>query len=200
MQNKLIFGALLLLGACGSLVQIGNSGPPPLRFTVTSTTSETTPIALPALRVEDLDTSADLATNRIAVRVGAQEVRYLSGGIWTDKPTRLIRSLLADQLRARSNGVVLAANQPEVVTPYRISGRLTAFQAEGAAMLATHVNVSAELFILQGSKILASRSFKQRRSLSSDRVSDVTANINSAANDIGAEAANWVTETLAQTK
>jgi cholesterol transport system auxiliary component len=198
-QNKFLT-LLLLLSACGPLVKIGDSGPAPQRFSLSAAPSETTAIAMPALRVETLDTSADLATTRIAVRVGQQEVRYLASGIWTDKPAQLLRNLLADHLRPRSTGVVLAANQLDVVTPFRISGRLTGFQAEGAAALATHASVSAELFILQGNKIIASRSFNRRRTLPSDRPNDVTASLNSAANDIAADAADWITATLVQTR
>jgi cholesterol transport system auxiliary component len=199
-RNKLILGAMLLLGACGPLVKIGNSGPAPQRYTLTAATSKTTPMALPAMRVEDFDTSAELATSRIAVRVGAQEVRYLSSGIWTDKPARLMRSLLADQLRTRSSGVVLATNQPEVATMFRIAGRLTAFQAEGVGKIATHAHVSAEIFVLQGNKIVASRSFSQRTTLTSDRASDITDSLNRAANMVSADASDWIATTVAQTK
>jgi cholesterol transport system auxiliary component len=199
-RNKHILAALLLLTACGPLVKIGDSGPAPQRFTLTTAASNATAVVLPTLRVEELESAADLASNRIAVRVGAQQVRYLVGGIWTDKPARLLRNLLADHARARSSGVVLAANQPEVPVAYRITGRLTAFQAEGAGKIATHALVSAELFILQGPKIIASRSFAQRRSLSSDRAEDVTTSLNQAANDMSAEASAWVATTVAQTK
>jgi cholesterol transport system auxiliary component len=198
-RNKYIL-VFLLLAACGPLVKIGDSGPAPQRFTLTAAPSDAIALALPTLRVEELETAADLASNRIAVRVGAQEVRYLAGGIWTDKPARLLRNLLADHLRVRSSGIVLAANQPEVPVAYRITGRLTAFQADGAGKIATHAQVSAELFILQGTKIIASRSFAQRRTLSSDRAEDVTASLNQAANDISAEASAWIATTVAQTK
>jgi cholesterol transport system auxiliary component len=199
-RNKYILASLLLLTACGPLVKIGDSGPAPQRYTLTAMPSDTTALALPNLRMEELETAADLASNRIAVRVGAQEVRYLVGGIWTDKPARLLRNLLADHLRPRSSGVVLAANQPEVPVAYRVTGRLTAFQAEGAGKIATHAQVSAELFILQGTQIIASRSFAQRRSLSSDSAGDVTASLNQAANDISTEASTWIATTVAQTK
>jgi cholesterol transport system auxiliary component len=198
-RNKYIL-VFLLLAACGPLVKIGDSGPAPQRFTLTAAPSDAIALALPTLRVEELETAADLASNRIAVRVGAQEVRYLAGGIWTDKPARLLRNLLADHLRVRSSGIVLAANQPEVPVAYRITGRLTAFQADGAGKIATHAQVSAELFILQGTKIIASRSFAQRRTLSSDRAEDVTTSLNQAANDISAEASAWIATSVAQTK
>ncbi len=200
MQNKYCLAALLALSACGPLVTIGAQGPAPQRFTLTSAQNEAALAALPAIRVEDFETSADLATTRIAVRVGAQEVRYVVGGIWTDKPVRLIRNLLADQVRARSSGVVLAGNQLEVPTAFRIGGRLTGFQAEGAGKLATHVSVQAEIFVLQGPKIVASQTFQQRRALTSDRPADMINSFNEAANILATEAATWIATTVAQTK
>jgi cholesterol transport system auxiliary component len=199
-RNKQCFAILLLLTACGPLVKIGDSGPAPQRFTLTAAPSEATASALPTLRIEELETAADLSSNRIAVRVGAQEVRYLVGGIWTDKPARLLRSLLADHMRTRSQDVVLAANQPEVPVAYRVTGRLTAFQAEGPGSLATHAQISAEYIILQGTKIIASRSFAQRRSLSSDRAQDVTSSLNEAANALSNEASAWIAATVAPLK
>jgi cholesterol transport system auxiliary component len=200
-RNKnILVATLLLLTACGPLVKIGDSGPAPQRYTLTAAPSDTIAKALPVLRIEELETAADLASNRIAVRVGTQEVRYLVGGIWTDKPARLMRNLLADHLRARSQGVVLAANQPEVQVAYRVTGRLIAFQAEGAGAIATHAQVSAEYFILQGTKIIASRSFGQRRRLISDRANDVTASLNQAANDMNADASAWVASIATQAR
>jgi cholesterol transport system auxiliary component len=201
-QNKYSLPALLALAACGPLVKIGEQGPAPQRFTLSPTQSRLAPAALPAIRIEDFETSADIASTRIAVRVGAQEVRYVSGGIWTDKPARLMRALLADTVRQHSSGLVLSAAQADITPAYRLTGRLIAFQAEAANGVATHMIISTEqlLIIAKTGTVLASRRFEAREASRSDRPADLADAANTAANIIAAQTTDWLSIQLLQAK
>jgi cholesterol transport system auxiliary component len=197
-RNSLILMSLLLLTACGPLVKIGESGPPPQRFTLTLATQSGPTHALPLLRVEDFEAPAELASSRMAIQVGAQEVRYLAGMQWTDRPARLMRGLIADSLRQSSTAPVLVTGQADVTTGLRISGRLTRFHALAPTGLATEVSVGLELMLLKGSSIAASRRFSVTEPSSSDRPADLAAAFNRATGRITTEATNWIVETQAK--
>lgn len=202
MQNKFYLLALMALTACGSLIKIGNNGPAPQRFTLVGGPATVAAVALPTVRVEELDAAAELANSRMAVRVGTQEVRYVTGGIWTDRPARLLRALLADTLQQRSTGLVLSAAQADITPAYRLTGRLIAFQAEAPGGVATHIKISTEqlLIIAKTGTVLASRRFDAREASHSDRPADLADAANTAANSIAAQTADWVSTQLLQAK
>jgi cholesterol transport system auxiliary component len=200
--HKLHLLALMTLTACGPLVKIGESGPPPQRFTLVAAPNTAAVVALPTLRVDDLESAAELANTRIAVRVGAQEVRYVTGGLWTDRPTRLLRAVLADTLRQRSTGLVLSAAQADIAPAYRLAGRLIAFQAEAPNGVVTHMKISTEqlLIMAKTGTVLASRRFEAREASRSDRPADLAEAANAAANIIAAQTTDWVSSQLLQAK
>ncbi len=191
MRSKLSLIAALLLTSCGPLVKIGDSGPQPQRFTLALLPQEAQRRALPIMRVDDLEAPAELATQRMAVRVGAQEVRYLRGGVWTDRPARLLRALVAEALRQRSTASVLSPGQINIRADYNVSGRLIAFQAEADGAVANRVRVALDLTLQKGSRI-ETHVFDIREHAASDAPADLAAATNRAANHVTAQAADWL--------
>jgi cholesterol transport system auxiliary component len=193
-QNKISLAFLCAaLASCGPLVKIGESGPAPQRFTLTLAPGSTAPIALPSLRVEDLETPAELASSRMAVRVGAQEVRYVTGGVWTDRPSRLLRGLISEALRTRSSGLILSPAQSDIVPTYRLTGRLTAFQADAADGVARAMIIRSEQLLVdaRSGKVIASQRFEAREAAASDRPADLASAANRAANRLATEVSDW---------
>ncbi len=201
MQNKLALLAVALLTACGPLVSIGDSGPAPQRFALALAQGNAEPMqALPSVRVEELDAPAELANARMAVRIGAQEVRYVTGGVWTDRPSRMMRGLLGEALRARSTGLILSGAQNDLVPAYRLTGRLIAFQADAPGGVATQVSVRSEqlLILAKTGAVIATSRFEESAPASSDRPADLAAAANVAANAVAAQTADWVRTSLAK--
>lgn len=196
MRNSLTLALCLLLAACGPLVKIGESGPAPQRFTLQVADKEATPLALPVIRVEEFDAPAELAPNRMAVRVGEQEVRYVTGAIWTDRPARLLRAAIAERLRRLSSNAVIAGQGLELVPTWRIAGRLTQFQASTRGGIAGPVRVGVELMLLRGNNLVASQRFEAGADAASDRPADLAAAFNRAASDVTLAAADWAATTV----
>ena len=192
MRNSLLLPLVLLLAGCGPLVKIGESGPAPLRFTLAAEAVDQTPVNLPMLRVEDLETPAELGVNRLAVRVGTQEVRYLGGAIWTDKPARLLRALIAERLRGASSNAIVGPGQMDLAPSWKLSGRLIAFQAQAGSGPADRVEIATEMMLLRGPSLIASRRFSASAPAISDRPADLAAASNKAANQVAGEIAAWV--------
>jgi cholesterol transport system auxiliary component len=201
-RNKLVLPGLLLLAACGPLVTIGDSGPAPQRFALAlaADNSSVQALPLPSLRVEELESPAELANARMAVRIGAQEVRYVKGGVWTERPARMMRGLIGEALRQRSTGLIVSGTQVDIVPAYRLTGRLIAFQADAAGGLATRVLVRSEQLLIatKTASVEASRHFEASAPASSDRPADIAAAANTAANLVAAQTAAWVSAELAR--
>jgi cholesterol transport system auxiliary component len=191
-RNNLTLALVLLLAGCGPLVKIGESGPAAQRFTLAATPSDGAPVALPMLRVEEFEAPAELAVNRLAVRVGAQEVRYLAGAVWTDKPARLLRGLISERLRQISTNAIVGPGQLDLSPNWTLSGRLIAFQAKASSGPADAVQVSTELLLLRDAKLIARRRFWAEAAAASDRPADLAAASNRAANQLADEVTSWV--------
>jgi cholesterol transport system auxiliary component len=201
-QNKAALVATLLLAACGPLVKIGDSGPAPQRFTLSLARTDVAAVALPTLRVEDLESPAELATARMAVRMAGQEIRYVTGGIWTDRPARLLRALTADALRQRSTGIILSPAQSDIAPAHRLTGRLIAFHADASSGTANKLIVRSDYLLIatKTGTVLASQRFEAAETASSDSPADLAQAANRAANSVAAQTADWVTAMVTQTK
>jgi cholesterol transport system auxiliary component len=134
----------------------------------------------------------------MAVRVGTQEVRYVAGGTWTERPARMLRGLISDALRQRSTGLILSATQADIVPAYRLTGRLIAFQADAPGGVATQVVVRSEQLLIatKTGTVLASSRFEANAAASSDRPADIAAAANKAANNIAMQTADWASAAL----
>lgn len=187
-----------LLGGCGPLVELGDRAPAPQHFTLIFAGPSPQNLALPSIRLESLEAPAELEPNAIAVRVGAQEVRYLTRAQWADRPARLMRTLLSDYLKRRSTGLVLEPDQVDITPALRVMGKLVAFQAVApTGSPAQRVVVGLDLVIVRkdppkDAPAAIQAHFSAEQPSSSDRAEDLAAAFNSAANRVAEDAAHWI--------
>jgi cholesterol transport system auxiliary component len=196
-QSKLALAALFLgavLASCSSILPTGEDGKkPPQRFLLSMTQTELTPTINSAIRVEDFDAPAELALDRIVVRRGAQEVLYTKGARWTDKPTRLMRSLVSDYLKANSKSIVASPTQIDVPIVYRLSGRLSAFHVRVDGAPTASVRFEALLNNTRNRAPVA-RVFAAEAAADSDSPSAMAAALNTASNQVAKDVAAWVAD------
>jgi cholesterol transport system auxiliary component len=195
--NSVILTAMLgisWLAGCGSILPTGEDGKkPPQRFSLGMTAQDIPASITSAIRVEDFDSPAELALDRIVVRRGVQEVLYAKGARWTDKPSRLMRNLISDYLKAASQSIVASPTQIDVPIVYRLSGRLSAFQVRVEGTPTATVRFEALLNNTR-SRVPVSRVFTSEAPASSDSPAAMAAAINVASNQVAADVTSWMIE------
>jgi cholesterol transport system auxiliary component len=186
--------SISLLSACSSILPTSEDGKkPPQRFSLGMTARDIPASITTAIRVEDFDAPAELALDRIVVRRGLQEVLYAKGARWTDKPSRLMRTLVSDYLKAASQSIVASPTQIDVPIVYRLSGRLSAFQIRIDGTPTATVRFEALLNNTR-SRVPVSRVFTSEAFASSDSPAAMAAAINVAGNQVAADVTSWMIE------
>ncbi len=193
-RNSIILGLVAALSACGPLVKIGEDGPPPARFSLAAVlpaAASAPSTAALTLRIDDIEAPQELALDRLVVRNGTQQIEYLKDMRWTDKPTRLMRPLLAEHVKAlRPEALIMSATQLEPAAQYQLSGRLVAFQVQrdsGKAIVRMDVLLQSPR-----SKAVFARSFTSEAPTAVTSAASMAAGINTAANAVAADIAAWV--------
>ncbi len=184
------------LSDCGPLIKIGDSGPPPLRYSLSvqtdisgpSTSSVNAPILI---TVEEFETPAELAKDRIAVRFGAQEVRYAKSGRWTDHPSRMLQQLIADQFTAHGYAVA-SQGQTARLSRFRLEGKINQFAVYMNGKMTAIVAFNAFIMSSQDHKIFWQRQFIGKADLSSDAADNMAAALNLAANKAVVDSCTWM--------
>ena len=143
----------------------------------------------PAIAVAEPDTDRVLAVARIPVRVNATQVAYLKDGVWSERPSRLFRGLLAETLRGAGHRIVFEDDQLAVRAPQRLSGRLEAmgYDAESRSVV-----VRYDALRTDGSGAVTQRRFEALEKGVAPKAADVAEALNLAANDVAAQVADWM--------
>ncbi len=187
------FIPLLLLGACGPLVQIGgNSQPPASLLTLAADPAPGAgPAGDPATAVT-VDTPAvpgTLQTLRVPVRIADTQVQYLTGAQWAEQPNRLFARLLADRLTGAGIAVI-DARQGGVAGRRLLSGQLLEFGLDVRDPAAPVARVRFDAAISGAAPRL--RRFEASEPVAVQDGPSVAAALNRAANRVGGEVSAWV--------
>ena len=194
MRNALRSGtmALALLGLTGCL-GLGGKTPKSL-LTLTSTVtapagSGASGNAATAIAMSDFEAPQKLDVTRVPVQVTDSEIQYVKDAVWNEKPARLLRRLIAETIRARSDRVVIDGDDPGAQAQVRVSGTLREFGYDA--------RTSEVVLVLDAAKAGAGSSVVTRRFEA--RVPAVVAEagpvgvaLNAAANTVAGEVAAWV--------
>ena len=131
-----------------------------------------------------------LATVRVPVQTGPTAIAYLKDAQWVDTPNKLFRTVLAETIEARTGKQVPDARNFALAPEVRLSGRLVNFgldAAKGEAVATFDATLARE-----GSDQTQNRRFEARVATGSEKAPAVAAALNSAANQVAAEVADWV--------
>ncbi|MCJ2183889.1 ABC-type transport auxiliary lipoprotein family protein [Novosphingobium sp. 1949] len=143
-----------------------------------------------AIVVLDPDADRSLDVLRVPVRVDASSLAYLKGAGWVEKPTRLMRSLLAETIRADTGGLVLEGGDYEVTGKTFVGGRL----------LEMGYDAPRHAVVVRFDAVITQRDNPEIRRKRFEAVVDnvepkgpaVGPALNSAANTVANEVATWV--------
>jgi len=192
-------GAVLALGlavtACSLSGMLGGGGKaPPTLLSLTPTATapeaivrtagpgEAVTIQLPIIPKE-------LRTVRVPAQVGPTAVAYIQDLQWVDTPDRLFRDLVAETVTRTTSRVVLDSRQSSLDPGLTISGRLSSFGYE-AGQGSVLVRYDAAKSSAGGTQV-ETRRFEAREP-ADGTAQTVGPALNSAANRVAAEVAQWV--------
>ena len=189
---------LLLLGACGPLVQIGGNTPAPASLLTLSATTPPAPYSGPVaasttIGIETPVVPLVLQTLRLPVATSAGEVTYLAGAAWAEQPNRQFQRLLADTLAGKGIAVI-EPRQARMPPARSLTGTLRDFGLDVSNPAAPVVRVRYDAQV-SGSR--AASTVLLRRFDVAEPVVDLTpvtvaAALNRAANTVAVQVADWV--------
>lgn len=197
MRHQAIRGgaaALLVLSLSGCF-GLGGAKPPAMLFSLSpaqpapaGSVSSGLP-ASDALMVMEPETDRRLAVQRVPVQVNASSVAYLQNALWVERPARLMRSLIAETLRARGGRLVLEDDQAVPLVAQRLSGRLLDMGYDAQRMA---VVVRFDALRSDAKGVLASKRFESVVPGVPAKPEAVGPALNKAANDVARQIADWV--------
>ena len=185
--------ALSLTACMGGLLGGGGKAPPwlltltpqapaPESIARTAGPGESVTIDIPVIPKE-------VRTTRVPVHEGPIAIAYVKDLTWVDIPDRLFQDLLSETVTRMTNRVVLDPNQSTLDPGITISGNLTRFgydAQEGMVVVRYDAAMSRA-----GGTAVATRRFEAREP-ADGTASTVAPAINSAANRVAMDVAQWV--------
>jgi len=185
------------LASCGPLVQIGGNDKAPtallaLRATATPVAGAVTTDRAATLLVLVPTVPGTLQTLRLPVATTDTEVAYLTGATWAEQPNREFQHVLADTIAAR--GVPVIDPHQATLAPGRtLSGTLFDFGLDIRNPAAVVVRVRYDATLSWTGKVpFAIRRFDAVQPVASQNPGDVAIALNTAANTVAAQVAEWV--------
>lgn len=146
------------------------------------------------LVIDDVAVAAGLETDRIAVWEDPRKVEYYAGARWVDEPAEMVRSALVEAFRA--SGAVKAVGQRSVALDpdYRLRARISDFEAgyrPGQNVPTVQVVIAADLLAEPAGRVIASRTFSEAFTPTSDRLPDVVRAFDAAADAAITDMVTW---------
>jgi cholesterol transport system auxiliary component len=186
-----IIAPLLLLGGC---VSFGVSKAPVRLIGLTAETSApagltATARAGEALVVYEPQADRSLSVLRVPVQVDDSTIAYLKDATWVERPARLMRSLLAETIRAKGKRLVFEDDQPEARGTLRLTGRLIAMGYDGRSRSVV-VRLDAMRQGADGTTTM--RRFEAVEKDVAPKGGAVATALNHAANAVAGQVADWV--------
>lgn len=185
-----VLAPALLLAGCLSF----GSEPPDSLLTLTP--SATAPAGTggssasgSAIALVEFQAPAAIDVTRVPVQVSDTEIAYLKEAVWVEKPARLFRRLIAETIRTRSNRVVVDGDDPGALASNRLTGTLRQFGYD--ARTGSVVVVFDAVRPGEGSAVETRRFEATVPGVAAD-VRSVGPALNSAANDVAGQVADWV--------
>lgn len=193
--------AISALAACAPLVNIGGADAPPARiFDIEARGGAANDMAATSQRViliEEPTTTNILDRDRIAVRLPGGEIQYLSGVRFADRPARLIRRVIKDDIDAVDGYTALGRGSIDVASDYRLKLTVRDFQVRKLPNLTERSVVSLQVLLLNTSgDLIASRIFEQSEAISSTAPDAVIAGLRSGLLSVSAQMRDWVLSTI----
>ncbi|WP_246204939.1 ABC-type transport auxiliary lipoprotein family protein [Altericroceibacterium indicum] len=142
-----------------------------------------------AIAIMGITASQELNVNRVPVQVNASSLAYLKDAFWVDNPTTLFSRLLSETIQAKGNRLVVSNAELQAGAPTRLSGQLLEMGFDVPTQSVV-VRFDATLQNKKG-EILTRRFESVQPGIKAD-VEHVGPALNTAANDVANQVAEWV--------
>ncbi|MEO0410934.1 MAG: ABC-type transport auxiliary lipoprotein family protein [Pseudomonadota bacterium] len=159
LKTRFVAAACVGLGACGPIVDLGGqSGPPPRIYdmapSIAGAPSDAEAKAFVVL-VEEPTAESVLDQDRIAVRLDYGEIQYLSGLRLADRPARLIRKVIVEDLGKVNHVTALGRGALDVPSDFRLKLIVRDFQINAATGGPQSSTVTLQALLIDTSGALA---------------------------------------------
>ncbi|MBU7580453.1 MAG: membrane integrity-associated transporter subunit PqiC [Porphyrobacter sp.] len=143
----------------------------------------------PVIAVLAFDTPAKLDVLRVPVAVSDTELAYLQEAFWVEKPARLFRRLVGETVRARGSAMVIDGDETAMLATVTLRGTLIDMGYDAARSSAV-VRFDAVRIGKDGA--VTTRRFEASESGVTADARSVGTALNTAANRVAADVADWV--------
>lgn len=126
---------------------------------------------------------------RVPVQTSATGIAYLKEAVWVDKPARLFQGLLTETIAAKNNRLVLTSTQASGKAETYLSGELVNFGLDGPGL---KVMVTYDAIKMRDGQPVEKRRFEASESVFAAEPGPVGEALNSAANKVVSEVADWI--------
>ena len=188
-----LFLSIFCLSACVNLGK--KSAPPPFLMTLEPTIFPATGSELRAqtgtsLAITEPSVPQKLRTTRIPVTLADNNVAYVKGVVWIERPSRLFRRLVAATVAAKHNRIILGESKNITVSSERLSGHLIDFGIDARSKEAVIIYQAS--LVTNGGKLIVQRRFETREPVSKIETRAISKALNGAANMMAADVSDWL--------
>ncbi len=131
MSKKLLIAAVTLAtSACGSIVDLPNSGEAPALYNLTALSSPAPVGTDQMLLVEDPVMAGGLDVRNIARRPSRNELQYFAGARWSVRTSNMVQAVLAETFENAGQAVMAGRGGAVVPPKFELQLEIRDFQAE----------------------------------------------------------------------
>lgn len=189
-RSAVLAAALLVLSGC---VSFGPKTPDSLLTLTPTATAPAGRVAsgtsATAIVLSEFEVPQKLDVTRVPVQVTDTEIAYVKDAVWNEKPARLLRRLIAETIRARSDRLVIDGDDPGALAEQRVTGTLREF---GYDARTGEVVVVLDAVRAGAGSSVTTRRFEARVPGVVAEAGPVGVALNQAANTVAGEVAAWV--------
>ncbi|HEX8301156.1 ABC-type transport auxiliary lipoprotein family protein [Sphingomonas sp.] len=194
MQKRLFLLAPLLAVSLSGCISFG-AKPPPSLMTLNSTVdlpvgeSQRSNVAA-TITISVPSVPQELSSSRVPVHSGGTAIAYVKDALWVERPSQLFARLLGDTVTSRTGRLVLTSRQSQLDPGAYLMGELRAFGVDADTGEAV---VTYDAALIRGSEtIVEKRRFEARVPVAPVDATTVGVALNTAANQVAAQVADWV--------
>ena len=191
--------AVLLIAACGPLVEFSGGGKAPRLFQLNPAASLGSTVSRTDLTilVEQPTVPGGLRSDSIAVRTGEHEIKYLAGARWSDRASRLIERYFVESMERTGAIGVIGVESLDLPNDFRLKIDVHEFSAiagpsKNALIQNVEIRISATVVRSTPVSIIATRAFSSSVNTTSEDPADVVAAMNEAADSVMADMFAWL--------
>ncbi len=198
--------AAALLAGCGSFLSGGTKGPAAdyyMLHHMPLPAGEKRPGNDPSPQVVMIlepSLPGALATDGIAVRIGAYRIAYLTGARWSDETPLLLARLIRRAVDSLPHVVAIAEDEVGIVPRWRLVSELDSFFAEAADPATpperVHVELTARLIAARPGNLFAERHFSAQARIAGSGNDAIVGAFDTATNRVITALRSWLAQEL----